>query len=249
MDAVVAEERIWEAPQMTEAQTGNNPYAPPATLEPADAPLAAGRIRYVPLRGRARLAAVAIALCCLGSFLFDAALAAAADGEPGENAALALGALGGIAVWLVATVLAAVAYCVWVYAAARNLRALGAEFLQTSPGWCVGSFFVPFANLVVPYRGVREIYDASDPGPHGVAGVRRPPGWVLPLWWGTWIGAGLLGNVGARLDDPGALLAVSLVGSALLAIAGFTAVLIVNAITVGQERIRDARALQWGRDP
>jgi len=26
-------------------------------------------------------------------------------------------------------------------------------------------------------------------------------------------------------------------------------VLIVNAITVGQERIRDARALQWGRDP
>src|SRR5262249_29946861 len=46
---------------------------------------------------------------------------------------------------------AGIALLVWVYRANRNARALGAEGLAYSPGWSVGWFFVPLANLVMPY--------------------------------------------------------------------------------------------------
>ena len=56
-----------------------------------------------------------------------------------------------------------VLYCVWVYRANKNARALGALGMKHTPGWCVGWFFVPIANLFMPYQAVREIYQASDP--------------------------------------------------------------------------------------
>src|ERR1700690_2911245 len=46
-------------------------------------------------------------------------------------------------------VLTAVYVCLWLHRAFTNLRALRINTVM-SPGWAVGSFFVPFVNLVVP---------------------------------------------------------------------------------------------------
>lgn len=83
----------------------------------------------------------------------------------------------------------------WIYRAAWNLRHLGAKRLEFSPGWALGWYFVPFANLVMPYRAMKEIWLASlsprdwQPGPAG----------LLPLWWGLWLIGGVLGHISMRL--------------------------------------------------
>src|SRR4030095_8115621 len=58
-----------------------------------------------------------------------------------------------------------VSLLVWIYAAHANLPALNAGPLEFSPGWAVGWFFIPIANLVKPYQAVVEIWKGSDPAP------------------------------------------------------------------------------------
>jgi hypothetical protein len=49
----------------------------------------------------------------------------------------------------------------WIYRAHANLHDAGVEELHYSPGWSVGSFFVPLVNLVVPFRAMRELHNRS----------------------------------------------------------------------------------------
>jgi hypothetical protein len=83
----------------------------------------------------------------------------------------------------------------WIFRAAWNVRHLGARRLEFSPGWSVGWYFVPFANLVLPFRAMKEIWHASH-DPH-----RWQPGSVglLSLWWALWISSNILGNINFRL--------------------------------------------------
>jgi Domain of unknown function (DUF4328) len=83
---------------------------------------------------------------------------------------LALGLAAGIALW------------VWLYRANRNARALGAEGMTYSPAWSVGWFFVPLANLVMPYVVFRELWKASTPGA-GPRWRQAPVSVVLGLWY------------------------------------------------------------------
>lgn len=83
-----------------------------------------------------------------------------------------------------------VALC-WLHRARRNLDDLGAEGLEYSPGATVAWFFVPVANLWLPWVATSQLWKASaDPqGRWDQAG----PGWVPVAWWATW----LLSNLGA----------------------------------------------------
>jgi hypothetical protein len=63
--------------------------------------------------------------------------------------------------WLVLALLALPAVLLWLYRAQANLRVVGLEGLNYSPGWSVGCFFVPIVNLVVPFRAMRELYNRS----------------------------------------------------------------------------------------
>jgi hypothetical protein len=83
----------------------------------------------------------------------------------------------------------------WIYRAHRNLPALGAENLRFRPGWALGSFFVPIANLWLPFQAMRDLVKAS----------RSPRQWELEdtpfliiVWWTLWIIVNLLGNGSMR---------------------------------------------------
>jgi Domain of unknown function (DUF4328) len=68
----------------------------------------------------------------------------------------------------------------WIYRVACNVRALGAGDLDDSPGWAVGWYAVPFANLVRPFRAMRQIFLASEK-PHDWDDNRKPP--LVIVWW------------------------------------------------------------------
>ena len=90
----------------------------------------------------------------------------------------------------------------WTYRANFNARRLGASGMEFSPGWAVGWYFVPFANLWKPYQAMKEIWQASASPERWEQEDRT---WLLPLWWTIWIISNILGNVAFRLawqDEP-----------------------------------------------
>lgn len=128
----------------------------------------------------------------------------------------------------------AVAWGMWSFRAAKNLRAFSddTDILDFTPGWVVGWWFIPFANLWQPFRVHQELWSQSDPDdPEYTA-----PGWVT-AWWGCWIGAGLLSNISYRMPDSmiDAATAVDALSSCLSLVCTLLAILLVRNITQRQE--------------
>lgn len=98
-----------------------------------------------------------------------------------------------LALMLVIFVLAGI----WIYRASANLRSFGASRLPTSPGWAVGWYFIPFANLLKPFQAMSEIWRAST-APLQWEQAATPP--LLRLWWALWLINGFLGNVTFRVS-------------------------------------------------
>jgi len=91
----------------------------------------------------------------------------------------------------------------WLYLANANARALGATDLMGSPGLAIGWFFVPLANLFMPYMTVRDMWKASA-NPRDWQGASAS-GAIL-LWWLLWLASNIAGTVSFRLwleKDPG----------------------------------------------
>jgi uncharacterized membrane protein len=92
----------------------------------------------------------------------------------------------------------AVAVLTWIYSASRHAHLAGVLEMTVTPGWAVGWYFVPFANLFMPFRAMREIEEAS------AAAVsqkeRGSAGESLMLgWWGSWLAMNITTWVSFRI--------------------------------------------------
>lgn len=87
--------------------------------------------------------------------------------------------------WIV-MLLATVPILLWVHRAHTNLVEGRVNDLAYSPGWAVGSYFVPFANCVVPFRAMRELYNRSHGEPADFAQSSAGP---VTSWWACHIPA------------------------------------------------------------
>lgn len=85
----------------------------------------------------------------------------------------------------------------WIYRANANAHVFAGNEMTISPGWSVGWFFIPFANLVMPFRGVNETWQASQKAAGGYAAMRSP---LVGWWWGLWIANNILANLAYFLD-------------------------------------------------
>ncbi|WP_116090987.1 DUF4328 domain-containing protein [Sphingomonas crusticola] len=84
----------------------------------------------------------------------------------------------------------------WIYRASSNAHTLASD-LTIAPGWAVGWFFVPFANLVRPFQAMKETWLAS----HYRTGHGRDAPTLLSVWWGLWLLNNVLGQASFRIKD------------------------------------------------
>ena len=123
---------------------------------------------------------------------------------------------------------AALAVPMWMHRCYRNLPALGSRG-HFSPAWAAGCWFVPIANLVLPYLAVRDVWAASRPGGRWTAAL-------VAAWWIAWLAAWVLLVANGRLPWRGY---VDLVSNGMMAATGALFISIVHLITRGQ-RLRAA---------
>ena len=84
---------------------------------------------------------------------------------------------------------------IWIYRANVSARGLGAE-LETSPGWAVGWFFIPIANLYMPFDALRDLWKGSaNPARWRDEPV---PGLLFWSWWLLWLASNITANIAFR---------------------------------------------------
>jgi hypothetical protein len=169
---------------------------------PVAAPGPAWARPYAPPDARAAAAMTLVGLASAGSvliFIGEAlalyVLLASLDGTP-FGVAVGAAVLVALFVYFAGIVGAAIAVPMWMHRAFRNLPALGAAPTGWSPAWAAGGWFIPLANLVIPYLVARELWRRAHLDP-------ERPGPLVHLWWAAWIGAyvlGVAGNVAGRFD-------------------------------------------------
>jgi hypothetical protein len=151
-----------------------------------------------------------------------------------------------------------VVFLVWLHRAYSNLPSLGVPHLDFSSGWVIGSWFVPFMNLVRPYRIVKYIWNNSDPETVGVkCGYYGASGnFTLKAWWGFWLLGSISINIHGGAENPNAHVAgglASIFSSGLTVIAACLAIAVVRDISSRQDerrkRLTDAAQQQfWAAD-
>lgn len=138
-------------------------------------------------------------------------------------------------------VLTAATFVMWTHRVCRHAAWLSGRALQRSAGWVAGSFFVPFANLVIPYLGLKEAAVAS--GGASRSGDGHGLLRLMPWWWTAWVVSNALGGVAARMmmrdDDVAGVLRSTwvMLGSDLLEVpAAILALSVVRGLTGLQTR-------------
>jgi len=192
---------------------------------------------YVPPGARTILATLAIGSVSVLSFAVDISQlvfgAELKSDNPGMVAALATG-LSGIGM-LGMMVLSAIFFSLWIHRASKNLRGLNRNGMEYSPGWCVGWFYVPFANLFRPVRAMTELWRASEPDGEGDRWRMAMGTPMLGAWWGAYIGSNILSNISARIDDPVTSGTVGFIGSIVMAASAILCIMLMFGIDKRQE--------------
>ncbi len=142
----------------------------------------------------------------------------------------------------------AVVFLMWLYRSHENLSSFGVKSrdLEYSSGWTVGSFFVPFVNLVVPYRAIREVWRKSGPNASSMFSELSPPGF-FPLWWGLWLASNFCNQLYFRMAlqeniPPEVKLTVGLLSGLLDILAAILAIRIVREID--RQQTEHSRAIE-----
>lgn len=98
---------------------------------------------------------------------------------------------------LVIFVISGILILKWIYRANFNAYQLNASEMKFSPGWSIGWYFIPIANLWKPYQAMKEIWQTS----------KNPQDWknqgvssLLPWWWFFWIVSSMLGQASFRMS-------------------------------------------------
>lgn len=94
-------------------------------------------------------------------------------------------ATGALSLLQLATFIASfVLVALWVFRGFANLRDAGLQGLNYSPGWATASFFVPFVNMLVPMRVLRELHNRShgESDWHAAQSVGDVTSWYACNW-------------------------------------------------------------------
>jgi hypothetical protein len=158
-----------------------------------------------------------------------------------------LGMVGFLLAYLGIFVATVVVFCMWMYRAHANLKALGVQWLDYTSGWAAGAWFVPFLHLVRPFRIMKEIWRGSDPAQliaGGDAWKYAPEPAIVGWWWAAWLISNFASKISMRMGMNGspdvqyASLYLDLINIPISVAAAWLAIRIVR-------RIDEMQAARW----
>lgn len=106
-----------------------------------------------------------------------------------KQASVAFAALG---LWIVNVI----SFGIWIVRAHKNLRAFGITDATYTPGWALGWFFVPIANLVQPFQAMKELWQASHVGAEWSKSSSTK---IVNSWWCLWLLSSVYGALIGRV--------------------------------------------------
>ena len=135
--------------------------------------------------------------------------------------------------------LTATVFLVWMHRAYKNLETFGERRLTFTPSAAVWAWFIPFANLVRPFRAMTELWRRS--GGAADEGLAAGAPAFMQAWWGVWLASNLAGQVVMRtsagsdtLSELSRATVAQAFSSVLSAIAGVLALIVVRAVAIRQ---------------
>ena len=142
-----------------------------------------------------------------------------------------------------------VLFLVWVYRSTANLVVLGAGPLTYTPGWAVGWYLVPFANLWMGFAVISQLWRASfalsGAGPGKGVPARVWGWWLLLLAWPLFTMIGdQIAQEATTAETFRLGVKVYLGGTATGMIAAESLIRVLRPITRQQYAAHSARALQ-----
>lgn len=98
----------------------------------------------------------------------------------------------------------AIVFVLWFHRMRRNAGLLGPDRFRNGPGWAIGSWFIPVANLWFPYRVAIDMWGASTLLPSD-GESHKVSFWPVNLWWGLFVATTLYSRYAGRryLDAEG----------------------------------------------
>ena len=143
--------------------------------------------------------------------------------------------------YTIAYLLSVVLVAMWTYRAMRNLQIVGSSEVEMSPGWAVGWYFIPFANLYKPFSGMAQIWRGS----HAIAGRSTTIPASMGWWWFLWIVLNILGHISFRLGGGWSLdgeyyltsLILDIVGAPMWVLCAFLLLRITGDVTRYQQQL------------
>lgn len=139
---------------------------------------------------------------------------------------------------VVVLVVTGIVWVVWQHRGQANLHAVGLREITFSPGWAVGWWLIPFANLVKPFQTVRELWKASG-GDERWWQIRTWP--VIGWWWALWITAAVLNRAAAYAFTPDVPSLGRLISGSRLFFAGEIVSIVAAVLAIAVVRAVNAR--------
>ncbi|MFE3072175.1 DUF4328 domain-containing protein [Streptomyces sp. NPDC059247] len=97
---------------------------------------------------------------------------------------------------ILALVATATLFVIWFHRLRQNAGVWAGDIQRRTPGWAIGAWFIPFANLWIP-RGIAEdIWRASRAEPTGADRPRELL--LLNGWWAAFVIDAVVGRVASR---------------------------------------------------
>jgi hypothetical protein len=149
-----------------------------------------------------------------------------------------------------------IAFMTWMWRAAKNNQALGRPQPRFGPGWSIGGWLIPLANLVIPVLIVQDLWRGSDASvPRDDARWRiGPRSALVGWWWGVLLfGRVLIAAGNATFNEGGDSLQrgidLQIVGNLTSLAAVVLAILVVRRISDRQEECLRVQQSHWANPP
>jgi hypothetical protein len=147
---------------------------------------------------------------------------------------------------LACQVLTAIAVLAWLHRAVANTPTLGGGIPRWTPAKSAAWWLVPFANFVVPWTIVHDLWRRTSPRGTATGGA------LVAAWWLLYVGGNLSSTIIANLmtlaDTPQAIRSSLALTAATIGCVALSGVLFIGIIR-GLESWADARAAAWSAPP